>query len=438
MLELNLNVYSRSLLGGSGDPSTVQRKISLLNRLDLINPITRTVIARDVTDLVSTFRIAHFTGDDLSVCRDFSIDDISSYHNPCNSRKAIKYAIEFCEREKLDYLVKDLQIEMNRLFSGVPHQPFTASYEDQWSAFPSITKLDHCVRVIEGSHGYSLVADRSLSRGDKVISLPPGTEISILSAMRDPNFPGEDLFHQGLHPDTIFLLYLCYLRERAGSLDNPIHRDFFLCQPDNYGTLFELPESFVRAIDEPDLLASVTSQNGELRDICRSLQPEPKFEDMLWVKSLCISRAFSLPMKPQSSVEERIIAQYYPSGLITTILPVIHFFNHDIAAQCETPVVEADGSVIVRSLVSVEMGSEIFIIYGGFTNKEFLLNYGFFVPNNPYDSHITVDGKYSRRGAVKDPKPASEISVPPDVPEEYISLVRGYLTDRSSFLNSIV
>jgi hypothetical protein len=84
------------------------------------------------------------------------------------------------------------------------------------------------------------------------------------------------------------------------------------------------------------------------------------------------------------------------------------------------------------------MGSEIFIIYGGFTNKEFLLNYGFFVPNNPYDSHITVDGKYSRRGAVKDPKPASEISVPPDVPEEYISLVRGYLTDRSSFLNSIV
>ena len=85
----------------------------------------------------------------------------------------------------------------------------------------------------------------------------------------------------------------------------------------------------------------------------------------------------------------------------------------------------------LRALVNIDPGSELFLNYGGFTNKELLLNYGFFVENNPYDT-FEVGGSIFRRGAIQSREVEQQIPLH-NVPEEYAALVSGYLADRASF-----
>jgi hypothetical protein len=154
----------------------------------------------------------------------------------------------------------------------------------------------------------------------------------------------------------------------------------------------------------------------------------------LWAKSLCTSRAFSLPIPPEDEFEKSVINSYYPDSKITALLPFIHFFNHSFKAQCETPVLltDQDGTqkIIVKSLVPISKGEEIFILYGGMNNKELMLNYGFFVPGNPYDSFLREDGSIVRRGAQRPTHADTKVDGP------ILSLPQRYLADKKSFINS--
>lgn len=434
MLDLKLGLFSRSVLGSVNDPSTLSRKIAFLSKLGLVESTTRSLTLRTTDDVLALFRIVHFNAADLMICRDMERDEILRYKNPCNLRNALKSSLAVCGDTGLVVLCDELEMRLAKGFSGGFRNGPESSVSVSSRVPESFRTLLVGVGAMEGSNGYSMRAERSFNRRETVLSLDKDIPISILSVFRDPRFPGADLFEQGLHPDTIFLLFLIYLRDRAESLENLIHADFFGSQPKSYGTLFELPERIVALIDEPDLLHSVKEQNADLHAICASLQPAPDFSDLLWAKSLCTSRAFSLPLKPESDIEKRVIASCYPSGLITTILPVVHFLNHDFSAPLETPVVSGDGAVVVKSLVNITAGSELFLLYGGFTNKELMLNYGFFVSENPYDSFTTADGRLVRRGAISVASHASEDSISlPEVEDEYKSLVHGYLKDRAAF-----
>jgi len=383
---------------------------------------------RTTDDVIALFRIANFNEADLQICRDSSQNEIFEYNNPCNLRSALKNAIDAYEFQglyvhplimKLEVYFKPDQSEVSKLLI------------DETNFFESSNQVSESVCVARGEFGHTLISSRDIGPGETVIGLESSMAISIFSAFRDLQFPGKNLVEQGLHPDTAFLLYLVYLRDNQVNLSLEIHRDFFKVQPSNYGTLFELPTDQVESINEPELVADVSTQNDALRQICLSLSPPPKFEDLLWAKSLCTSRAFSLPIEPENEFENSVISTFYPDGKITTLLPFVHFFNHSFKAQCETPIVDKETKkIIVKSLVSINKGDEMFVLYGGMNNKELMLNYGFFVPGNPYDSYTNPrTGRVMRRGAMKEH--ASPISA-----DSSKTITDLYVQDKERFMNS--
>jgi hypothetical protein len=430
-----LSVYSKHLLGSVKDMKTAPKKMSLLERFHVLNPVDRSITCDTVESVIVTFRIVNFSDADLQACRDMTMAEIVEYSNPCNMRVALKAAIAAFDFLGLDSSV--LVCELQSRFT--PERANTRNLKpSDVNHISSFQSLSDAVQVCSGDHGYTLVASRNISRGEKVISLKTNQSLSILSCVRDPKFPGKDLVQQGLHPDVVFLLYLIHLRDKsstdASSWNIPnLWRDFFLVQPSSYGTLFELESSEIERLNEPELARQVVEQNEQLLDICKSLSPSPKFEDLLWAKSLCTSRAFSLPLAPlhndkddNQKFEQSLVSNYYPSGNLTCLIPFVHFFNHDFRAQCETPKI-IDDEIILHSLVSIQANDEIFIIYGGMNNREFLLNYGFYIPNNPYDQIILPDGKLIRRGAQRRVTTL----------KSNLNVIDGYIEDRDSFINSV-
>ena len=425
---ISLSIYSKHLMGGIRDPNSMSKKLALLTRLGLVNSSDRVATLSDIESVIVAFRIINFTDADLQICRDMRISQILEYSNPCNERIALKCAISVFETLGLDSAV--LISELESRFRPIQNSANRLA-DCRADFFPSLPLVSESLRVAAGVHGHTLVAKRDIPRGESVISLDEKQAISVLSCLRDPRFPGRDLCEQGLHPDIVFLLYLIHLRDMSHSDPSAwgipdLWRDFFLSQPSSYATLYELPIDTVRSIGDAELLEQIIKQNKDLETITTSLSPSPSFADLLWAKSLCTSRAFSLPLTPQDDVEKSIINEYYPSKSLTTLLPVVHFFNHDFRAQCETPVVDGH-KIVVHSLVSISAHDEVFIIYGGMNNREFMLNYGFFIPNNPYDTIFKSDGSIIRRGALQ-----------PTHTEHCTSscLVQGYLDDQQSFIAS--
>lgn len=441
MVQLDLSLYSRHLLGSVNDPSTVVRKQSILFSLGLVDHITRSLRIDDWKDLLAVFRIVNFTSADLVIVKGYSVEEIVNYRNPCNLRRALDQAIAALEGMGIDNQVTKSQLlhEVSDHFSGSIWREVRPADHFGEADIPLLSQMAEGLVVRKTTAGYSLFSKKQFSRGETVICLSGDDAISLLSSFRDPLFPAESLYMQGLHPDTIFLLYLIHLRDTRESLSNEVHRQFFADQPESYDTLFELPLDIVKAFDEPDLLDSVIRQNDFLKSICKSLEPAPEFSDMLWAKSLCTSRAFSLPITPKNDIEQRVIKEFYPDGMITTILPGVHFINHDFRAQLQTPEVLSDGSIVVKAYADVSEGLEVFLIYGGFTNKEMMLNYGFYIPENPYDSIEREDGTIIRRGVLKSRETVrADVAPTPDVPDRYKALVHGYLADRQKFHNMIV
>ena len=387
---VSLSIYSKFLLGSLRDPGMLSKKVTMLSRLGLFNLSDRSVDLEDIPSVILVFRISNFSDADLQICCDMDLTQLMAYSNPCNLRFALKAAISAFQFLGLDDSLLAMELECRFR----PSEAINSSLEPCSPDFyPSLSSLSKQLVVCSGKHGHTLVASCEISRGDPIIQLGLDQGLSILTSFRDSRFPGKDLVEQGLHPDIVFLLYLIYLREK--SLSRPLEvpdlwRDFFRCQPSNYQTLYEVSDECLEALNDPELTKTVRDQNEELMKICQSLSPPPSFADLLWAKSLCTSRAFSLSIPTNDDFENNLITSFYPSKLLTTLLPVVHFLNHDFQGQCETPIIQND-QIVVKALVSVSKNEQLFLIYGGMNNKELLLNYGFFVPGNPYDTIIRTD-----------------------------------------------
>lgn len=416
-------MYSKSVLGSQSDlPGVFVKKQRLLESVGLCDRNTKIVRVTSVEELLVLSRIIHFSEADLQICRDYNVGEIYNYSNPCNLKRALLYVPSVLLEESGESSEEIRQLEA--IWEGKFHpSPVSANIRPSpenpgWS-------ISTKTFVRSTAHGCSLFAKEQIPRGSDVLCLPSNIPISILSPFRDSKFPASDLMEQGMHPDSIFLLYLIQLRRDCHALPLEDHRTFFQCQPNNYGTLFERPAAFLAALDEPDLVNTVNAQNCELMDLSKSLSPSFTFEELLWAKSLCTSRAFSLPVPVETDTEKRLVSEFYPDGRLTTLLPYIHFFNHNFYGQCDTPTV--DGSI--KALVDIKAGEEIFINYGGFNNKQLMLNYGFFVPENPYDRIAYEVGTY----------PEPSVYVPgsrefdPTLSIDEKSLIEQYLIDRNRY-----
>ncbi len=426
MTYLETSLYSKQGLAGACDnPQLFLKKQRLLEAVGLCYRISRVLRIDSVDQLIAFYRVFHFSEADLQICRDFTLIQILDYENPCNLKKTLisvrTYAASRSGLSNLPYLI-DSTIGMRFHPEGCDNL-MTDGKMGEWCVNSNLI-------VVRGRYGHSFIARVDINAGNGVMELSKDIPISVLSAFRDATYPGKSLLEQGMHPDAIFLLYLVHMRRNIYTLTCNEHKQFFMTQPTNYGTLFERSNFFLETLHEPDLSQSVKAQNEDLQEISNALQPSYEFSELLWAKSLCASRAFSLCIAPENAFEETLIQKYYPDNKVTTLLPYVHFFNHDFYGQCDIPQLNVeDGSVHVKALVDIKQGEEVFINYGGFSNKQFLLNYGFFVENNPYDRIAYSVGGQTRPAHVDAEIFCADGGLTPD---EQI-LLKGYLADRNRY-----
>lgn len=67
------------------------------------------------------------------------------------------------------------------------------------------------------------------------------------------------------------------------------------------------------------------------------------------------------------------------------LVPLADMLNHRLPKQTSWFYCDRSKGFVVQSLKEISAGSEVFDSYGQKCNSRFLLNYGFVLPNNPYN-----------------------------------------------------
>lgn len=102
-----------------------------------------------------------------------------------------------------------------------------------------------------------------------------------------------------------------------------------------------------------------------------------------WAMAAVSSRAFHMH-KPKNYIKE------LPGGH-RVMLPLVDMCNHSFTpnASIVQQEKEKEASLIVLAENSLQAGTDIFLSYGSLSNDVLLLDYGFIVPQNPYD-HVEL------------------------------------------------
>jgi SET domain len=232
-----------------------------------------------------------------------------------------------------------------------------------------------------------LFASKSFSPGDKILQIPEEYIISVNLAKQDPRFSAtaQELIEKyNCHPDTVLLVYLCFLRRLYLNSPNPhgILSDWFN---------FRLPQSPLETgsllawdiEDIEDLGVSQISQRYtyemdilikcfmDLPDI--PICQEISMEDFLYMKCLCMTRSFSV------------------SDDLTVLIPNMDMMNHHFHAQTSFPKINPETKAIeIFAETSIQKDTEIFLHYYGLPNIDMFFNMGFFMQKNSMDK-IEID-----------------------------------------------
>jgi hypothetical protein len=80
-------------------------------------------------------------------------------------------------------------------------------------------------------------------------------------------------------------------------------------------------------------------------------------------------------------------------GKPRAMLPVIDMCNHSFSPNCDISK-EADGTIKLVAECDIASGQQLLLSYGALDNHTLLLDYGFCVPENPYDNvalNVSID-----------------------------------------------
>jgi len=236
--------------------------------------------------------------------------------------------------------------------------------------------------------GRGLQTCRNIAPGDLLVTVPLSLVISRSFAKNYFTTTGQYSSPQILSLSTQALLafwllkeskagprssYYPYLQSLPKSYDNP-----FFCSPEEK---LCLPDYLLSKVQE--------QENLFLRDYRRLLALEDVWSEreFSWAWFTVNTRAVYLDHDPRYE-ETQLIGQ--PSADRLALVPHLDLLNHSGGVTVKAGVT-ADGYQIV-SLSAVQKYHQAFISYGPHDNTKLLVEYGFFLSNNPHESFsISLD-----------------------------------------------
>ncbi|PON81793.1 Rubisco LSMT methyltransferase [Trema orientale] len=287
----------------------------------------------------------------------------------------------------------------------VPHPPDLVKWVQRQGGF-----VHQALKIAQdSSHGLGLLASEEIPKGSELISLPEHIPLRFGSFESDGgdeiNSVLVDLARQIPEELWAMKLGLKLLQERAkvGSFWWPYVSNL----PEAYSVPIFFPGDDIKNLQYAPLLYQVNKRcrflldfEQEVRRALENLKPndhpfggqDVDASSLGWAMSAVSSRAF------------RLHGKRLPDGTYNDdpmMLPLIDMCNHSFDPNAR--IVQEQGMDNAKMLVKVvaetpiKQNDPLAINYGQLNNDLFLLDYGFVIPSNPYD---TIELKYD--GALLD------------------------------------
>lgn len=224
--------------------------------------------------------------------------------------------------------------------------------------------------------GRGLAANKEISAGDALIALPKHCHLTYDNSS-DPRL----LHHIRKVPDELWgaKLALQLLNQRVRGDQSPFGRYIAALPRAIHGLPMFFDGNTVQSLEYPPVIEQVkkrcrwliefTASNSSLSDAFDGVDIDANA--LGWAFGVVTSRAF------------RTRGPHHPAAM----LPLIDMANHSFKPNATViPLASKPSTLILRASEPISAGSEIVLSYGNLQNDFFLMDYGFVVPDNPFET----------------------------------------------------
>ncbi|KAK9226571.1 hypothetical protein WN943_011619 [Citrus x changshan-huyou] len=283
----------------------------------------------------------------------------------------------------------------------VPHPPDLVKWVKKEGGF-----VHQAVKIFpqedNETYGLGLVASQDIPKGSLLIALPDHIPLKFESDAGDgADSVLVDLASQVPEELWAMKLGLKLLQERArlGSFWWPYISNL----PETYSVPIFFQGEDIKNLQYAPLLYQVNKRcrflldfDQEVRRALANVKPndhpfggqELNASSLGWAMSAVSSRAFRLHGKKLAAGTR---------NEVPVMLPLIDMCNHSFNPNAQIIQEEDDLQLLIKAETEIKQNDSLLLNYGCLSNDFFLLDYGFVMPSNPYD---TIELKYE--GALMD------------------------------------
>ncbi|XXQ38102.1 SET domain-containing protein [Plasmodiophora brassicae] len=310
------------------------------------------------------------------------------------------------------------------MLSGA-HVEFRAWLENNGMRIPKHLEVRRCP-----SAGNGLFTTKAIEAGETVVDVP--SNLILTGPKSRQSLVGQHLVKMKAPPRTIMHLWLIAERHVHDSFFGPYLRSL----PTTYSDPMWWDDEDRALLSGTNMFSAVQTREREIEEELEQyavplsgMHPDVFPSELctrahlLWARSTLTSRGFPARLVPAGD-------GYIPPGErdVGCLIPFADYFNHSAPgpSTCQEWVV-TDRSVAFRGVdgFHAAVGDQVFTNYGAKSNEEFLLGYGFTIPDNSAD-HVTV-----ALSAPPDTFYLTRLGIPPGLVH---ALRRRAMTDRERYV----
>lgn len=299
--------------------------------------------------------------------------------------------------------------------------------------------------------GRGLFATLPLKSGEDVLRCPEDALLNVFTAMKSKHFgaTARHLLDQGLHSDTVAMLFAIAERRRCGGNSGAAPwAEVLASSPsvEEAPQLMAWPVEAIQALGSAQVAKLVEENLSELwrlsaevkqkfaalpKDCMASLCGPIGLDDLLWARCFFDSRAVAVTMEaplcfratgrhvnppPEEEDGYQWILLRDPASenaggtwqrcprAVSSLAPGVELLNHEANGVCASPAFdESSRSLVVATVAGVPKDRELCLCYGPLQNFELLLYYGFCLQDNPHDRlTISTDAPSDEDGSTKE------------------------------------
>lgn len=288
---------------------------------------------------------------------------------------------------------------------------YLKTLEKEKVLFPKVT-LDRY-----GDNNLAIRAKTPIQDGDIVLSVPLDLLLNNVT-LRSRIWPDLQTFDPRAYGcDKWSLTYLFIATEYAKGESSP-YWTYLSMIPRNIDTPISYSPEVLEMIANTNLHEAVTEIREKLHGIQKmyrqvlcprypqlfppsKLTEEEEYTELVWAYEAFWSRAFAVMIKDPYDPD------WDENTAVASLVPLCGMLNHSPDAHVTYITDVKNGVFCIQSNMPVEAGAQFYNNYRNRSNEKMLLNYGFFIPENPLDTftikvnvHPGMDPLYPRKRAL--------------------------------------